>query len=84
MITWEPSDRKDRQIQRAKCRQMLRELADEQARIDTIPGYSRNRRRYTVTTRAQRQREIERRGNMILTCITVAAVAWAVAAMVIR
>ena len=84
MIKNEPSDRKDRRIQRAKCRQMLRELEEEKARMYEIVGPVRTGVRYSITTSGQRQRALERRGNLILASIAAAAVILAVVTMVIR
>ena len=84
MIKNEPSDRKDRRIQRAKCRQMLRELEEEKARMYEIVGPTRTGVRYSITTSGQRQRALERRGDLILASIAAAAVILAVVTMVIR
>lgn len=84
MIKNEPSDRKDRRIQRAKCRQMLRELEEEKARMYEIVGPIHTGVRYSITTSGQRQRTLERRGNLILASIAAAAVILAVVTMVIR
>lgn len=47
MIHWEPSDRKDRAIQRRKLRAMWRSLRAEKARLAMLPG--RGRKQHPVT-----------------------------------
>lgn len=46
MIRNEPSDRQDRRIQRKKMRRMWASLADEQARLETLPVFTRRQRHY--------------------------------------
>lgn len=46
MIRNEPSDRQDRRIQRKKMRRMWASLADEHARLETLPVYTRRQRHY--------------------------------------
>ena len=70
MIHWEPSDRRDRAIQRRKLRAMWKSLRAEKARLAALPG--RGRKQHPVTDYV----DVTNEADKVLLLVIVAFCIW--------